>query len=236
MAATVMIAHASKDEHGTYKNGKAGDQTKQEVCIRTWYNRPWTHLIRFNDPHTANKVAEAMERAAANDHIGYDQNQRNTLLTQARRLNYDPGRVTKDVETDCSALVSCACMYAGIDEAVLYKDGNSATTRTLRSRLVSTGKVTVYTDRQHVAQNGMLKRGDILLSEGHHVAVVVSSTSSNYLDPGTSGKKTINAVARDIVAGRLGNGAYRTAKLRAMGYSDSEIVLIQQTVNTLLGR
>ena len=234
---TVMIAHASKDENSKFKNGKAGDQTKQEVCIRTWYNRPWTHLIRFNDAKMANKLAEAMERAAANDHIGYDQNQRNTLLTEARRVNYDPGRVTKDVETDCSALVSCACMYAGIPESTLFVGGNSATTRTLRQRLQSTGKVTVYTDKSYTNQNGRLKRGDILLSEGHHVAVVVTSTSSNYLDPATSGeKKSINAVARDIIAGHMGNGNDRIAKLRAAGYTDEEIIDIQKTVNVLLGR
>ena len=229
MAQTVMIAHASKDENGRYSGGKAGDQTGLEVCIRSWYNRPWSHVIRFKDTHTANKVAEAMERAAKNDHVGYDQNQRNTLLTEARKVGYDPGRVTKDVETDCSALVSVACMYAGIPESVLFVGGNSATTRTLRQRLSSTGKVTVYTDKSHTGGTDQLVRGDILLYEGHHVAVVTQAQPAIAVST-----KSLTAVAKDIIAGKYPNGVARTQRLKAEGYTDMEIAQIQATVNSLL--
>ena len=35
---SVMIGHASIDENGKARGGVAGDQTKREVCTRTWYD------------------------------------------------------------------------------------------------------------------------------------------------------------------------------------------------------
>ena len=83
---SVLIGHASIDERGKAKGGQAGDQTKKEVCIRTWYNKPWTVVIRFKDPTKREKAAQCMEWACANDHIGYDQNQRNSLLNAVRKF------------------------------------------------------------------------------------------------------------------------------------------------------
>ena len=172
-----QLGHATSDENKHISGGKAGDQTGKEVFIREWYNRPWNCVIEFKDPEMAEKAAVAMEHACANDHIGYDQWQRNTLLTAARKVGYDPGKVTKDVETDCSALVSLCCMYAGIPESVLYEDGNSCTTSTLRDALVSTGKVKVYTDSKHLTSGEYNKRGSILLYEGHHTAIQLEDGS-----------------------------------------------------------
>ena len=171
------IAHASHDENGKYKGGKAGDQTGSEVCIRTWYNRPWNYVIRCKDNVMREKIAYAMERACNNSKIGYDQNQRNTLLTYARKVGYDPGKVITTCETDCSALVTLACIYAGIKESDLYISGNSATTSTLRNRLIKTGKFEILTDSKYLKSSDYLLRGDILLYEGHHVAVTIDNGS-----------------------------------------------------------
>ncbi len=43
---TNKISNCSGDEKKRLKGGKAGDQTKTEWCIRTWYNRPWTCVLR----------------------------------------------------------------------------------------------------------------------------------------------------------------------------------------------
>jgi hypothetical protein len=171
----VKIAHASIDEHGRATGGSAGDQTGREVCIRTWYSKPWNCVIRMLNPTMRQKVAEAMIRAADNPAIGYDQSQRNTLLAYARNVRYDPARVKTPCETDCSALVTLACIYAGIKESALVVGGNSATTTTLRNRLESTGAVAVLRGKEYTSRSENLIAGDILLSEGHHVAVVVSA-------------------------------------------------------------
>lgn len=176
---SVLIAHASISENGTV-NGTKGDQTKKEVCIRTWYSKPWGSVIRFTDPNMAEKVASCMEMACANDNIGYSQNTRNTLLNESRKHKYDVSKVTIPVNADCSSLVSVACMYAGIPESMLVYNGNCATTRTLQNALKATGLVKIYTTPDYTAKNDKLKRGDILLKSGSHVVVVVKAISNPY--------------------------------------------------------
>ena len=218
----VMIAHASMDENKGIKNGVAGDQTGKEVCIRTWYNKPWGCVIRFKDLCMAEKVAKCMEMAANNEHIGYDQNQRNTLLVKARKFNYDVSRIVEDCETDCSALVSVACMYAGIPESALTLNGNCATTRTLRGILKATGEVEIFTTPLYVSRPDKLIRGDILLKEGAHVVVVIK---------GNEDSKSLDEVAKEVIAGKWGNGAERKQRLRAAGFNPA---MVQCRVNELL--
>ena len=50
---SVKIGHASLDENNRISGGNAGDQTKKEVCIRTWYNKPWLSVIRPKDSSAA---------------------------------------------------------------------------------------------------------------------------------------------------------------------------------------
>lgn len=167
------IAHASGDERRKLRGGKAGDQTGREVCVRGWYNRPWNVVLHWKDPKKAERCATAMERAAKNDNFGYNQAQRNSALREARKHDYDPGKVDVKVETDCSALVALACMYAGIPESVLYRHGNSATTLTLRKWLASTGEFEIRTGSKYTKSPDNNSRGDILLYECHHVAVQI---------------------------------------------------------------
>lgn len=219
---SVMIAHASIDENGRAKGGKAGDNTGKEVCIRTWYNKPWGCVIRFKDAKMAEKVAACMEMAAKNNHIGYDQNQRNTLLTKARKYNYNVSKVAEDCETDCSALVSVACMYAGIPESMLTLNGNCATTRTLRPILKASGEVDVFTTPLYTSKPDKLIRGDILLKEGAHVAVVVKGNQST---------KSLDEIAKEVIALKWGTGIERKQRLKAAGYNPEEV---QKRVNELL--
>ena len=167
------IAHASGDERRKLRGGKAGDQTGREVCVRGWYNRPWNVVLHWKDPKKAERCATAMERAAKNDNFGYDQSQRNSALREARKHGYDPGKVDVKVETDCSALVALACMYAGIPESVLYRHGNSATTTTLRKWLAATGEFEIRTAPKYTKSPDFNSRGDIEMCEGHHVAVQI---------------------------------------------------------------
>lgn len=219
---SVMIAHASIDENGRAKGGKAGDNTGKEVCIRTWYSKPWGCVIRFKDAKMAEKVAACMEMAANNNHIGYDQNQRNTLLTKARKYNYNVSKVAEDCETDCSALVSVACMYAGIPESMLTLNGNCATTRTLRPILKASGEVEIFTTPLYTSKVDKLKRGDILLKEGAHVAVVVKGNQST---------KSLDEIAKEVIALKWGTGIERKQRLKAAGYNPEEV---QKRVNELL--
>lgn len=218
----VKIAHASLSENGTV-NGIRGDQTKKEVCIRDYYQKPWTSVIRFKDPDMREKVAYAMEGAAANDKWGYSQPDRNSGLREVRKVGYDPSKVTVSVNTDCSALVTVACIYAGIAEEALVKSGNSATTSVLQSRLKATGEVQIFTTPDYTTKTDKLLRGDILLATGKHVAVVVKDEFH---------KKTIEEVANDVLRGVYGNEPLRSQRIKAEGY-DYEAVkkLVNQKMN-----
>lgn len=219
---SVLIAHASLDENRNIKGGKAGDQTGKEVCIREWYNKPWNVMIRFIDINMANRFADDMEAAAHNDYIGYDQNQRNSLLAKARKYNYDISKVKEPCECDCSSLVAVACMYAGIPESALTLNGNCATTRNLKQMLKASGEVEIFTTALYTTKADRLKRGDILLKEGSHVAVVVKTDSK---------EKSLDDVAKEVIAGKWGNGTDRRNRLRAAGYNPS---IVQTRVNELL--
>ena len=47
MINTTQLAQASIDEKGGIMGGKVGDQTGQEIHIRTYYNYPWNVVLRY---------------------------------------------------------------------------------------------------------------------------------------------------------------------------------------------
>lgn len=172
---SIKIGHASIDENRKAKGGNAGDQTQKEVCTRTWYNKPWTSVIRPKDSTVAEKIAKAMEQACANDKIGYDQNQRTTLYTQAKANNWDLSKITTACECDCSSLVAVCVNAAGISVSKDIYTGNE------KAALNATGKFTVYTDSKYTGSDNYLKRGDILLGSGH-TAIVLSNGAYSVAD------------------------------------------------------
>ena len=164
------IGHASIDENGHARGGAAGDQTGREVCTRDWYNKPWIAVIRPNDAKVAEKIAKAMEQACANNNIGYDQNQRTTLYTQAKAKNWDLSKITTKCETDCSALVAVCVNAAGVAVSKDIYTGNE------KQALLNTGKFKALTDKKYISSGEYLKRGDIMLGSGH-TAIVLTNGS-----------------------------------------------------------
>lgn len=174
---SVLIGHSSIDENGRAYNGQAGDQTKKEVCTRSWYNKSWDVVIRAKDAAMAEKMAVACEQACANDKIGYDQYQRNTLYTQAQKVNFDLSKITTACECDCSSLMCICAIAAGVPAGALYISGNMRTTRNMRSAFKNTGKFEILTDSKYLTDDAYLKRGDIIVNEGSHTIMVLSNGS-----------------------------------------------------------
>lgn len=173
---SAVIGHASIDENRKIKGGIAGDQTGKEVCLRTWYNHSWDYVLRPTDPVKAELIAQACEKGCMNNHIGYDQNQRNTLRTQAQLCGYDLSRITRDCECDCSSFVAVCCECAGI--RVPYSGTNAPTTLTLKTALLSTALFVQLVDPKYRNTDVNLKRGDIIIKEGSHVAIVVENKTA----------------------------------------------------------
>ena len=169
----IKIGHASSDEERKAHGGKAGDQTGGEVCIREWYPSPWDTVLRFKDAAKAEKAAKAMEAACANDNIGYDQYQRNTLLAKAEAVEFDLAKVDEPCETDCSALVSVCAQAAGID--IPYTSGNAPWTGIMAAQFMSTGEFEELREAKYLTTDAHLKRGDILLRTSGHTAMALEN-------------------------------------------------------------
>lgn len=174
---SVLIGHASIDENGKANSGTAGDQTGKEVCTRSWYNKSWDVVIRAKDAAMAEKMAIACEQACANSKVGYDQYQRNTLYTQALKVNFDLSKITTACECDCSSLMCVCAIAAGVPAGTLYISGNMRTTRNMRSAFKNTGLFEILTDTKYLTSDAYLKRGDIIVNEGSHTVMVLSNGS-----------------------------------------------------------
>lgn len=219
---SVTIGHASIDERGKANSGAAGDQTKKEVYTRTWYSKPWHTVFRPKSSAAAEKIAKAMEQACANNNIGYDQYQRTTLFDLAKAEKWDISKVAKKCETDCSALVAVCCNAAGIAVSKDMYTGNE------KSLLTKTGAFTVYTASKYVGSSDYLKRGDILLGNGH-TAVVLSNgakvktvTTSKPAATNTTTTKPKTVVAKDAAESKKASfaGTYTVTAEKALNVRD----------------
>lgn len=167
-----QIGHSSIDENRKTKGGKAGDQTGKEVCTTSWYKKSWSYVLRAKDKDIAEKMAIACEKGCANNHIGYDQNQRNTLRTQAKLCGMDLSRIVTDCECDCSSFMSVCAECAGVP--IPYNGNNAPTTSTMKTAFLNTGYFDLLTDEKYLTSDKYLKRGDIIVAIGSHTVMVLS--------------------------------------------------------------
>ena len=166
----VKIGSARIDERGRIHGGKAGNQTGKELSIQKWYrhSKGW-RVLRCTDSSKAEKIAAAMEAACRNRNIGYDQYKRSTLYNLAKAVGFDPGKVIKPCETDCSALVRVCLAYAGI------MTDNFLTTDEAQ-KILATRYFVELKDGRYTDHSDHLRRGDILVTRTKgHTAVVLNS-------------------------------------------------------------
>lgn len=174
----VMLGSSSKDENGQYSGGQGGDQTGKEVYILNWYKGNWTSVLRPKNNNLAERIADACEKGCRNDMIGYSQSTRNTLLAQAKLVNFDLSKISSPCNCDCSSFVSTCCVCAGLPENIMFPYGNGCTTWTIAEQCLKTGEFTELFDTQYINQKDYLKRGDILLNRNGHVVIVLSNGSA----------------------------------------------------------
>ena len=183
---THYISNSGKDENNAYTGGKAGDQSGHEWELKSWYNRPWTVVLRFLDQAVALTIAKLGIEAALNNLIGYDQNQRNTYWTQLKAAGYDPSRITVACEEDCTAGVSANVKAAGFIHGIkALQDVSICSSRNMKSVFTKAGFVAL-TDSKYLTSSKYLLPGDILLYENHHAAtnITVGSAVRSSWKPG----------------------------------------------------
>lgn len=177
----VMVSNCGCDERGSIAGGQAGDQTGNEWCLKPWYQYApygWQYVLRHPDRSVGQLIADLACEAAANDNVGYDQNERGTFWAQLPRAGYRPANITIPCEADCSSGASA------IVKAVGYLTGNTALqnvsadnyTGSIRSALQVAG-FQVLSEAKYLTSDSYLLPGDFLLREGFHICTVVSAGS-----------------------------------------------------------
>lgn len=227
------ISNSGKDEKGKYTGGKAGDQTGEEWQIREWNDRNWIAVFRHPDPEVREMIASYAEKAAANDHIGYDQWERLTFWKELSASDYDPSKITKDCESDCSAGVAAIVKAIGYIKNIdkLKNVPETMYTGNERKNLKNAG-FEVLTDSKYLKSDAELIRGDILLyhnskSGSGHTAIYLSNPVKIQ-----NGGKSVYDLALEVIAGKWGNGNERKSRLESAGYNYQEV---QNKVNEILG-
>lgn len=61
------LVHASINEKGEVKGGKKGDQTGSEICVRSYYNKPWNYVLRYIGTGAGGTSTETTSAAEGTD-------------------------------------------------------------------------------------------------------------------------------------------------------------------------
>lgn len=228
----VTVGSARIDERGNANWGKAGDQTCKEVATEPYYkHRLGWYMLRPKDKEVARKIGLAMVEACLNNNIGYDQSERYGIINCLKKY----GRIAKinePTEADCSSLVRACCVQAGINVG----DFNTSSEVAVLEKTGAFNKAVV------VANDTKLCAGDVLvtMTKGHTVIVTEgypredeksTTKPSAKPKPNKAGRKSLEDVAREVIAGKWGNNPERKEKLIKAGYVPAEV---QAAVNKLL--
>ena len=235
----MKLVHASISETGGSGwdgKAKAGDQNSKEVCVRSWYSKPWDIALRYPDDKIRLKAAAAAVKLANSNLVGYDQSERNTLYKALKSCNWDVDAYIKSgkkTETDCSAFVYAVyCCFV----PSMRSDSNAPVTATMRNKYRDWGFSIITKENVNLSSGDGLTNGDIVVKEKTHTAMVTDGNQTATLNittqkhPGIYSQEIDNAlttIALDIINGKWGNGNDRKEKLYAA---------IQSRVNELLKR
>lgn len=212
------IAQASIDENGRITGGVAGNQNGKELNTCNVYSsssKPWYSVIA-NDPRVLAEMNRQGKAAVANPFIGYDQNQRNTILVQARKANWDLAAINIACECDCSSLLAtvmiCA-VYRVLGQAAgdivynaLYAGGNLPATGNFKSKLSSLGEYFHTGGASFTAGYGLVR-------DGHAVIVVDALVSSGTLSSGAAS-----------------TSGFASSKYPCKGWTGAEVKRLQQAL------
>ena len=161
-------------------------------------------------------MAQACESGCNNPNIGYDQNQRNTLNTQAKKVGYKLQNINAKCECDCSSFMTVCAQAAGIN--VPYNGTNAPTTSTMKTEFMSTGQFEILTSSKYLTSDAYLKRGDILVKPGSHTVMALENGG---------GINNTMALAIDISSYQ---GTINFSQVKASGISKALIKIVSKSM------
>ena len=227
----IKIGSARIDENGNANWGKAGDQTGREVAEESYYSHKlgW-YMLRAKDSEKARKIGLAMIEACLNDNIGYDQSGRYGVI-ECLKVYGRLAKINKPTEADCSSLVRACCIQAGKQVG----DFNTSSEVAVLERTGAFQKAVIVTNDTKLCQGDILvtrsKGHTVIVTEGYPREDEKPAVKPKPDEAGSKAKKSLEEVAREVIAGKWGNNPERKAKLINAGYVPAEV---QAVVNKLL--
>lgn len=178
----MRIVHSSIDENGRATGGNAGDQTGKEVCTRSWYDKSWAFMLRYPDRQIAESAADIAVKLANSPLVGYDQNQRNTLYRELKRLDFDVDAYLRQgvkTECDCSSFVyTCYCCLV----PHMRSDETAPRTGNMKTKYPVWG-FGVFTDNKYIKEGEYLLKGDILVRPNGHTVMAIENGTKAIIPP-----------------------------------------------------
>lgn len=176
------IVHCSIDEHGHISGGAAGDQTGRECCVRDYYKKDWTELLRYPDITIARQALAIAFALAESNLVGYNQSKRNDLYNVLDSMNWNVDKfLNSKIKTsaDCSSFVYA--VYCCLLKE-LRGQSNAPTTRTARQFYNKMG-FDLYINKKYITNPDNFLEGDLINCSGHHIVMFGSLTSVPELAP-----------------------------------------------------
>lgn len=189
MSEYIRVGHARGPE-GSGVSGVPGDQKSgNEVRIDLEYNIVYKNkskgikhnyhtLLRPKTdkfPNLANYSALACEAGCDNNYIGYSQTVvsgkgRESLYQEAKKVSFDLSKITTNCNTDCSAFMAVCANAGGIEISPSVYTGNMV------AAFVNSGAYDKITDSKYFTSTDYLKRGDILVKNGHTLMILANGS------------------------------------------------------------
>ena len=174
----MSLSNCGHDERWQYRGGAAGDQNGTEWQIVKWYSYPWNVMLRYPNAKVRHWMGDQARAAARNNHIGYDQGQRQTFWMNLADSNYDAAQITVNCETDCSAgvlaIAKAAGYHFGIDK--LKNINQNGYTGNEEAILTAAG-FEAHRESKYLTSDSYLDNGDVLLNTRNHTAFNIDAGS-----------------------------------------------------------
>lgn len=192
------FAQASIDENGKIAGGAAGNQSGEELNCRLPYassSNPWYAVIAKNSAVLAEMNKQA-KYAIANPYIGYDQYQRNTILTQAKKFNWDLSKIDVLCECDCSSLLATVMICSvyivlgntagDIVYNALYAGGNLPATSDFKSKVAKISQYFYIGAASYTPGYGLVRNGHAVIVVNSYVKAGKLPSNSNPSTPSSN--------------------------------------------------
>lgn len=198
--------------------------TASQVSIQDYYNPTSSgYWLGFEPKSHAKDLATAMKELCANDNILYSQDKRSNAWEVFEYFGERIAKIKHKVYVDCSSGVRLCIRQAF---KVKLPDFNTASEPDVLS------KSGLFKPAKRIDKASQCTEGMILVTphKGHTVIVI---SADKQVENNSKDDKDLTQVAKDVIAGKYGNGEERKKRLKQAGFDYEKV---QKIVNKILSK